>query len=273
MMAPVRQFWNSPALIDKVAGLLIGASILSLLGLMLFWVSHRPAFAVKRVVINSIEGELRHVTSSQVRTAVLENLDGTVLSANLGPVQQSLQSIAWVKSATVRRVWPNRLLVRIEEQQAVAVWSKGLLVNRYGESFSADKEDHGEACALATLSGPKGSEKLVLTRARELQEWIAPLGMSLSSLRLTEQYAWTAVLTTGLTLDLGRDALGTSVQERVVKFVQTQPWLAQRLELEGGPSVVHADLRYATGYAFRTVKDRVAVAQSQDICNLGKGSL
>ncbi len=273
MMAPVRQFWNSPALIDKVAGLLIGAAILSLLGLMLFWVSHRPAFAVKRVVIDSIEGELRHVTSSQVHAAVLENLDGTVLSANLRPVQQSLQAIPWVRSATVRRVWPNRLLVRIEEQQAVAVWSRGVLVNHYGESFAGAKEDHDQSCLLATLSGPAGSEKLVLDRARELQGWVAPLGMSLSSLRLTEQYAWTAVLDSGLTLDLGRDALGISAQERVKKFVQTQPWLSQRLGLEGGPVVVHADLRYATGYAFRTTKDRVALAQSQDICNLGKGSL
>jgi hypothetical protein len=67
--------------------------------------------------------------------------------------------------------------------------------------------------------------------------------------------------------------LATTVHERVRMFVQTQPWLSRRLEIENGPAVVHADLRYAAGYAFRTGKDRVALAQSQDICNLGKGSL
>lgn len=273
MISPFRHFWNSPHAMDRVAGMLMGAAVLTLLVLLLFWVSHRPVFAVKRVVVDSIEGELHHVTPSQVQAAVIETLNGTVLSADLRPIQQSLQAIPWVRTATVRRVWPNRLLVRIEEQRAVAAWSRGLLLNVYGESFSGAKEDHDQSCTLASLYGPAGSEKLVLRRARELQGWIAPLGMSVASLRLTEQYAWTAVLAEGLTLELGRDALATSVHERVRMFVQTQPWLSQRLVMEGGPSVVHADLRYAAGYAFRTSNDRVALAQSQDICNLGKGSL
>ena len=273
MMAPIRQFWNSPNAIDRAAGGIIAIAMLSFLGLLLFWVSHRPAFAVKRVMVDSIEGELRHVTQSQVHAAVMENLSGTVLSTDLRPIQQSLQAIPWVRVATVRRVWPNRLFVRIEEQRAVAQWSSSRLVNSYGEAFSAVKEDHDEACTLASLSGPAQTEKLVLQRARELESWIAPLGMSLASLRLTEQYAWTAILTSGLTLELGRDGLATGLHERVQMFVQTQPWLAQRLELEGGPALVQADLRYAAGYAFRTSKDRVVSAKSQDICNFGKGTL
>ncbi len=274
MMAPLRQLWNSPGLIDRVSGLLIGTSVVLLLGLLLFWVAHRPAFAVKRVVVDSVAGELRHVTASQVHAAVLETLNGTVLSADLQPIQQSLQAIPWVRTATVRRVWPNRLLVRIEEQRAVGAWSRGFLMNGYGEVFPGLKEDHTEMCTLATLSGPVGSEQLVLRRARELQEWIAPAGMSLAALRLSDQYAWTAVLSGGMTLDLGRDALATSTQERVRMFVKTQPWLSQRLSLEGAPKVVSADLRYATGYAFRTSKDREPVEQpQQDICNLGKDSL
>ena len=274
MMAPLRQLWNSPGLIDRVSGLLIGTSVVLLLWLLLFWVAHRPAFAVKRVVVDSVAGELRHVTASQVHAAVLETLNGTVLSADLQPIQQSLQAIPWVRTATVRRVWPNRLLVRIEEQRAVGAWSRGFLMNGYGEVFPGLKEDHTEMCTLATLSGPVGSEQLVLRRARELQEWIAPAGMSLAALRLSDQYAWTAVLSGGMTLDLGRDALATSTQERVRMFVKTQPWLSQRLSLEGAPKVVYADLRYATGYAFRTSKDREPVEQpQQDICNLGKDSL
>jgi cell division protein FtsQ len=273
MISPVRQFWSSPGLMDRVAGMLAGISVLALLALLLFWVSQRPAFAVKRVMVDSIDGDLRHVTPSQIQAAVGETLNGTVLSADLIPIQQSLQAIPWVRSATVRRVWPNRLLVRIEEQRAVAQWSPGQLVNLHGEVFAGAREDHDESCTLALLSGPVGSEKLVLSRARELQDWIAPLGMGISALKLTEQYAWTAVLTKGLTLELGRDTLATGTKERVQMFVQTQPWLSQRMALENGPAIVHADLRYAAGYAFRTSKDRPAALQSQDICNLGKGTL
>ena len=273
MMMPIRHFWNSPGLIDRVSGMLIGAALLSLVGLVLYWVSYRPAFAVKRVMVDSMGTEFRHVTSSQIYAAVIETLDGTVLSADLRPVQQSLQAIPWVRSATVRRIWPNRLLVRIEEHRAAAAWSKGVLVNTYGETFAGAREDHDGSCELAALSGPAGSERFVLRRARQLQEWVAPLGMSLASLRLTDQYAWNAVLSGGITLDLGRDALAAGIEERVRMFVKTQPWLLQRLALEGSVSVVHADLRYATGYAFRASKDQGMLAKAHQICNLGKDSL
>jgi cell division protein FtsQ len=273
MIMPLRHFWNSPGLIDRVSGVLMGLAVTSLLGLLLFWVSQRPAFAVKRVIVDSIGGEFRHVTPSQLHAAVVETLNGTVLSADLQPIQQSLQAIPWVRKATVRRIWPNRLLVRIEEQQAVATWSKGLLVNTYGQAFAGASEDHDASCMLAALSGPPGSERLVLDRARELQAWVDPLGVSLASLRLTDQYAWNAVLSSGITLDLGRDALGANIEERVRMFVKTQSWLLKRLALEGDASVVHADLRYATGYAFRTGTYHSLLAQSEQICNLGKDSL
>jgi cell division protein FtsQ len=273
MMMPLRHFWNSPRLIDRVSGALMGTALLSLLGLLLFWFSQRPAFAVKRVIVDSTGGEFRHITSSQLHAAVVETLNGTVLSADLQPIQQSLQAIPWVRTATVRRIWPNRLLVRIEEQRAVATWTKGLLVNAHGEAFAGTSEDHDEPCVLAALSGPQGSEGMVLRRARELQSWVAPLGLSLASIRLTDQYAWNAVLSSGITLELGRDALAAGIEERVQMFVKTQSWLSRRLALEGGASVVHADLRYATGYAFRTSTASAVLAQSEQICNLGKDSL
>lgn len=272
-MTLLRNLWNAPGLLDRISAMLIGAAVLCLLALMLLWVTQRPAFAVKRVMVDSVDGAFRHVTPSQLHAAVVETLHGSLLSADLRPVQQSLQAIPWVRTATVRRIWPNRLLVRIEEQRAVAIWGRGSLVNGLGQTFAGASEDHDESCALTTLAGPAGSERLVLNRAREIQEWIAPLGISLVSLRLTEQYAWNAVLSGGVTLHLGRDALAASIEERVRMFVKTQPWLTQRLSLEGGAAVIHADLRYATGYAFRTAAETVSLAQPVQICNLGKGSL
>jgi cell division septal protein FtsQ len=91
----------------------------------------------------------------------------------------------------------------------------------------------------------------VLDRARLLAQWIAPTQRHLQRLTLSEQYAWTAELTGGLVLELGRDALATPVEERVRMFVKTQPWLAQRLGSPGEPPrLARADLRYAIGYAF-----------------------
>lgn len=252
-MTPLRDFWHSPNLLNRIAGGLIGISVAAFLVLLGIWMANRPVFVVKRVIVDSPQGELKYVSASQVHDVVAEALNGTTLSTDLTTIHRGLQAIPWVKSVSVRRIWPNRLLVRIEEQRAVGTWGQGRLVNHLGEVFVGTAADHDDACRLIPLYGPAGSQRLVLDRARELTQWLAPLNRPLQSLTLSEQYAWTAELTGGITLELGRDSLATPVEERVRMFVKTQPWLAERLTAKNEKgSLMKADLRYAIGYAFQT---------------------
>ena len=125
-------------------------------------------------------------------------------------------------------------------------------MNRFGELFTAQAADHDDPCRLIPLSGPAGSQRLVLERAVALSQWLAPIEKSLTGLTLSDQYAWTAEVSGNMVLELGRDALPTPVEERVRNFVKTQAWLATQLG-QGKPAaqLAQADLRYATGYAFR----------------------
>ena len=272
-LTPIRDFWNSPANMNRVSGVLLALSVLGFVVIVVHWMANRPAFVVKRVIVDSVRGDLKHVSSPQVHAAIAETLNGTVLSADLALVHRALQSIPWVRTATVRRIWPNRLLVRIEEQHAVATWANGRLVNDFGEAFSALAADHEEDCRLIPLAGPQGSERLVLERARQLAQWLAPMQRSLRGLTLSEQYAWTAELSGGLVLELGRDTLATPIEERVRMFVKTQPWLSQKLAAGGeAPRLAKADLRYAIGYAFQlsaasaTPVATEAVSESTPLC-------
>ncbi len=268
-MTPLRDFWHSPNLMNRIAGGLIGISIAALVVLLGIWMANRPVFVVKRVIVDSPQGELKYVSSSQVHDAVAEALNGTTLSADLTVIHRALQAIPWVKSVSVRRIWPNRLLVRIEEQRAVGTWGQGRLVNHLGEVFVGAAADHDDACRLIPLYGPAGSQRLVLERARQLTQWLAPLNRPLQSLTLSEQYAWTAELAGGVTLELGRDSLATPVEERVRMFVKTQPWLAERLAAKNEKgSLMKADLRYAIGYAFQTTvgSPTAVVDESEPLC-------
>ena len=268
-MTPLRDFWHSPNLMNRIAGSLIGISLAALLVLLGIWMANRPVFVVKRVILDSPQGELKYVSSSQVHDAVAEALNGTVLSTDLTLIHRGLQAIPWVRSVSVRRIWPNRLLVLIEEQQAVGTWSDGRLVNHLGEIFIASAIDHDDSCRLIPLAGPAGSQRLVLERARQLTEWVAPLNVHLRSLKLSEQYSWTAELSSGLTLELGRDSLSTPVEERVRMFVKTQPWLAAQITVRNEKDkLLRADLRYAIGYAFQTATESAVsvVEESRPSC-------
>ncbi len=250
--APLRDFWHSPVWLNRISTALFALSLLGFATLLALWLANRPVFTVKRVIVDTPSGALKHVSASQVQAAVMESLNGTVLSTDLQTMHKALSSIPWVRSATVRRIWPNRLLVRLEEQHAVATWGNQRLVNRFGELFVAQAADHDDPCQLIPLSGPAGSQRLVLDRAVALTEWLAPIQKSLTSLTLSDQYAWTAEVSGNMVLELGRDELPTPVEERVRNFVKTQAWLAAQLgQAKPVAQLAQADLRYATGYAFR----------------------
>lgn len=245
---PIRQLWHSPDRLNQLAALLIWLSTLALVSMLLVWMANRPAFAVQKVLVDAVDQDLSHVSKAQVQAAVFEHLEGTMLTADLQPMHQALQAIPWVREVSVRRIWPNRLLVRIEEQRAVATWSSDQLVNHRGDVFVASPQDHdARICRLVSMKGPAGTEAFVLRRTRELHEWLAPLQRELVAITLTDQYAWSAVLQGGLSLELGRDSLAASLEERVKMFVKTQPWLSERTG-----RLTKADLRYATGYSFTT---------------------
>ncbi len=58
----------------------------------------------------------------------------------------------WVRKVALRRQWPRRLEVTIEEHSPLARWNDAGLVNAQGEVFVADYD--GE---LPQFDGPEGS--------------------------------------------------------------------------------------------------------------------
>ena len=253
MTSPLRFFWHSPTVMDRVSAFLVTASVLIMLGTVGWWLMNRPVFTVKRVLVDTIAGPLVHVSERQIQIALSEAINGTVLLTDLAAIQRAVQAMPWVRKATVRRVWPNRLLIRIEEHRAVAQWEGSrLLVNSYGEAFNAPIAEHLEDCRLIRLAGPADTQRLVLDRARQMHGWLAPLNQPLEKLTLSAQYAWTAQLAGGLTLELGRDALPTPLEERIRMFVKTRAWLDRELSSADHTATLgRVDLRYAIGYAFR----------------------
>lgn len=194
-------------------------------------------FRVVRVV-----DEVEQVRGEAILEHVAGRIGGNFFAADLDSVRGAIEQVPWVRRVAVRRVWPDRLLVRIEEHVPLARWSDRRLVNTHGELFDAELER-----ALPALAGPPGAEREVASRYAAFGTLLAPLGSPLAELALSPRRAWSLKLANGMTVEVGADQPPDTAEARLARFVSAYP---QALALLDG-RVRHVDLRYPNGFAVR----------------------
>ena len=95
---------------------------------------------MQQIQVEPIAGQtLQHINKALVKRQVIETVQGNFFSVRLEDVKRGFESMPWVRHANVRRVWPNGLIVSIEEQKPFATWggeSSSTLMNSHGELFA-----------------------------------------------------------------------------------------------------------------------------------------
>ncbi|MGA1272854.1 MAG: cell division protein FtsQ/DivIB [Burkholderiaceae bacterium] len=254
----MQTLWRSPLAINRFAAGLVWLTLLTGLAAVALWVARQPAFALKSVQVVSLGPPIANLTKSDIRQAIEQAGQGTALTTPLHDLRDVLEDHAWVRQVSMPRVWPNRLLVWVEEHEPIAIWADGQLINSYGELFSA-QADLGQVqerlgCQMPRLLGPVGSHLRVMERAMALQDELESHKRVLTRLELTEQLSWKAVLDGALVVELGRDQLPSSPIERLQGLLMRLESLEASLETKSGTQrLALADLRYANGFAFRAV--------------------
>jgi cell division protein FtsQ len=243
-------------LMNAAATLVFALAALVLLAVAITWATRAPLFMLRSI---ALDGELARSNLATLRANALPRLTGNFFSFDLDRGRAAFESVPWVRQAVVRRVWPNRLAVTLEEHRAAALW-QGLsdkdsgnerLVNTHGEVFEAnvgDVEDEN----LITLAGPEGSSVQMLALQRRLADTLAPLSARIDLVKLSSRGSWHVELDSGANLELGRGSEDELVA-RTARFVRTFAQATQRFADTGGNprTLLAADLRHPDGYALR----------------------
>jgi cell division protein FtsQ len=237
-------------MMNAAAALVYAAVALALPVAVAKWATRSPVFTVQAI---ALDASLQRSSLASVRANALPRLAGNFFSIDLDAARAAFESVPWVRRAVVKRVWPNRLAVTLEEHQAAALWQgderRGdRLVNRQGEVFEANVGDV-EDDDLPTLAGPEARSAQMLTMLQRLSAVLATINAPVDVLRLSSRGSWRAELDGGATLELGRGS-DNEVLGRVERLVRTLPGVASRFG--GAPrALVSADLRHPDGYALK----------------------
>lgn len=239
--------WHDVKALNATASGLYAAVALACAASGVWWVSQRPMFDLRTIRIETVEQtDLRHVNHLTLRAGTEGRIQGNFFTANLDAVRLAFESVPWVRRASVRREWPDQLIVALEEHEAMGTWGEdGRLLSVKGDVFTANlAEAEEDQEQMPAFNGPEGSEREVLERFSELKAWFAPAKLVPEGLDLSGRYAWTVKLDNGVSVELGREQSKTMLKERVDRLVRIWPQLEARV-----PNIETIDMRYQNGLA------------------------
>jgi cell division protein FtsQ len=241
--------WHDIRMLNATTNALLGALVLALAASGAWWVAQRPMFTLKEIRVEAVgETALRHVNPSTVRSTAVPRIKGNFFTANLDAVRLAFEAVPWVRKAAVRREWPNKLIVTVEEHEALGTWGdEGKLVSVKGDVFTANLAEAEEDGDLPDFFGPDGSEKEVVARYRDFAGWFKAIDLAPDAVRLSNRYAWSVKLNNGMLVELGREQSKATLKDRVDRLVSVYPLLVARLQNK----IESVDLRYPNGLALK----------------------
>ena len=254
-------------LMNRAATALFGVLALLLLGAALTWAMRLPLFSIRGV---TVVGDVAHYNALTLKANVMPRLQGTFFTLDVNEARKVFETMPWVRQAVVKRDFPNRLKVQLQEHQAVAYWGAegdARLINSFGEVFEANLGEL-EKDDLPRLSGPDGQSAQVLAMHRTLEPLMAGMDLTLDQLDLSPRGAWRAELNSGTTLELGSGST-PELLARLERFLKTVTHATARYSRTVA-QLDSVDLRHTDGYAIRL--DGVTTVSGDDAKTAKQGN-
>jgi cell division protein FtsQ len=187
-------------------------------------------------------GDLKRIAPSDLDAFARSVQGASPNGASLEAVREAARRIPWVRDASVRRRFPDAVVVTLEAHEPLARWGEGSLVSTRGDVFNAEY-----AGFLPQFRGPDGTAPEIAAAFPSIASALAPLATTVTDVNLSPRGAWQVVLESGLVLELGR----ADMDQRLARFAAAWPQLNAQ-----GVASRHADLRYANGFAMRKASTR-----------------
>ncbi len=191
-----------------------------------------------------IKAPYHYLSREKIQKMVSPYLNKSFLVFSEENLAADFKKNPWVEKISVRKIWPDRVVVQIMERFPVAIWNN-MLISEKGDLFRPDEFEF--LSDKPRLFGPKHQEKEVLHIFEKLSKLLLAQDLSIKELRLRDNQSWEMVLNNGVVIRLGK----RDIEERLLRFCKVYP----KLFAMSFDRVSSIDLRYPNGIAVKWKKN------------------
>jgi cell division protein FtsQ len=188
------------------------------------------------IVNVTVLGDLDSAERQQVEETLRRNLRGGLLGADLALISNALNNLSWPRRVSVRRVWPDGLVLSLEKALVVAGWGDDYL------TIDGDVVQlAGQHEELVNFDCQHTSPIAALELYQRLQRDVSAADLKIAQLKENDLGEWTLTFSNDIDLNIGASEL----DERVQRF--TTVYLSELSDQVAEVAMV--DARYANGVA------------------------
>lgn len=210
------------------------------------WLNEPGNFPFKKVeLVNRLENQ----ESKELQKIAAKALNGGFFSLNVDAFRaELLDKLPWLKSISVRKIWPDKLLIEIAEHKPVVRWQSAngyQLLSQEGIIFAPVLSDTQKAKfnQMALFSGPETSAKKVLGKCFALNENLKRLDLIIKQCGMNKRRTWGLGLTGDVDIKLGKE----NISQQLERFIQVFSGKLKKYI----SAVEYVDLRYANGFSVK----------------------
>jgi cell division protein FtsQ len=185
-----------------------------------------------------LSGEFQHLDQAEIEQVLRAYIGQGFFSLDIRELQHNLHTRDWTESVSIRRVWPDKLRVRIVEKKPIARWDDRHLLSTTARVYRADTKAFAH---LPRVHARNHEPALALQRFHSLKASFEQVGERLVALEIDSRGSIDVELINGLQIRLGRDDIERKVA-RLASIYDAQI-LPRREQIE------RLDMRYSNGFA------------------------
>ncbi len=196
-------------------------------------------FPIVNVGISS--ENLNKIQLQQITQAVKSQPEGNFFTAELKGIHEEISSLSWVEQVDVTRNWDKGIRIKVLPRKPIARFGSEYLLDAQGQVYVPADGNLSVDSSLVTLQGSPEQAELIMSQMHQVNEWFAPLGLSVEDMILTPRMTWLIKFNSGLRLLVDGENTAQKLLN-VSKVLQNQ--LAKKQK-----KIQSIDLRYKNGFA------------------------
>jgi cell division protein FtsQ len=157
-----------------------------------------------------IVGNLKYIQPKKIQRLISENISSGLINSNLNTIKVFVESEAWVRSASIKRLPSDILQLQIEEQKPMMRWGNKGLISVNGELF--EPKNLIQFSSMPSIFSDKKSIPMGLQVLTKSIVVLKKLKLDLKQINEDKLGAWELQTKQGVLFKFGRKELNHRLQ-------------------------------------------------------------